>query len=311
MIEAYVFLLIGLAFLIVGSNILVTSTEKFSVRYNISGFLASFFMIGIATSAPEIFISIESALVHKTELAVGNAIGSNISNIAIVFCISIFFIKLSSVELSLPKRPFYGMLILTLITLIIISIDNVFNVYDSLILIFLFFGVVFYLKEGDSNSNDQIIYDSKEVKLFTIFPLSILALVLLVYGSNLFITGASDIATYFGISSYVIGLTLTAIGTSLPELAASIQSAKKGRADFIIGNILGSNIFNIALAMSIAGMINSAVINEFEFLRDMAMLLLCMGIFYAIVKVNKIFIKTLYSSLLVITYFLYLVFILG
>ena len=92
MIEAYVFLLIGLAFLIVGSNILVTSTEKFSVRYNISGFLASFFMIGIATSAPEIFISIESALVHKTELAVGNAIGSNISNIAIVFCISIFFL---------------------------------------------------------------------------------------------------------------------------------------------------------------------------------------------------------------------------
>ena len=94
MTGSVVFLVLGLVLLLLGSNLLVTSTERFSSTYSISGFTASFFMIGVATSAPEIFVSIESALQNETVLAVGNSIGSNISNIALVFCLSVFFICL-------------------------------------------------------------------------------------------------------------------------------------------------------------------------------------------------------------------------
>jgi cation:H+ antiporter len=129
---------------------------------------------------------------------------------------------------------------------------------------------------------------------------------MLIYGSTYFIDGATQIAILFGISTYTIGLTLTALGTSLPELAASIQSARKDRSDFIIGNILGSNIFNIAIAASLAGLINSAIVNESEFIRDISVLLIVSIFFYMIIKSDITLIKTLYSSILVITYFVYI-----
>ena len=99
------------------------------------------------------------------------------------------------------------------------------------------------------------------------------------------------------------------MGTSLPELTASIQSARKDRTDFIIGNIVGSNIFNIAIAASLAGLINSAIINKTEFIRDISVLLTISIFFYMIIKSDKTIIKTLYSSILVITYFVYVFFI--
>ena len=113
MIESISILLIGLALLLIGSNLLVTSTDNASKRFSISGFYASFFMIGIATSAPEIFISIESAIQNKTILAIGNALGSNISNIALVFCISLFFVKGEINKKNLPIRPYMSMVLLT------------------------------------------------------------------------------------------------------------------------------------------------------------------------------------------------------
>ena len=110
---------------------------------------------------------------------------------------------------------------------------------------------------------------------------------MLIYGSDYFIDGATQIAILFGISSYTIGLTLTALGTSLPELATSIQSARKDRADFIIGNIIGSNIFNIAIAASLAGLINSAFVNITEFIRDIVLLLIVSIFFFIIIKSDK------------------------
>ena len=132
---------------------------------------------------------------------------------------------------------------------------------------------------------------------------------MLIYGSAYFIDGATQIAILFGISSYTIGLTLTALGTSLPELATSIQSARKDRTDFIIGNIIGSNIFNIAIAASVAGLINSAIVNEIEFIRDILVLLTVSTFFYMIIKSDKTLVKTVYSSILVLTYFVYIFFI--
>ena len=311
MIGSVLFLVLGLVLLLLGSNLLVTSTERFSSVYSISGFTASFFLIGIATSAPEIFVSIESALQNETILAIGNSIGSNISNIALVFCLSVFFIKSKDKEMILPKNMYTGMIVLTVSLFILIFYDSLFDAVDAFILILVFLGILFFL-DRDEHTIDSYYKDiSEDSSLLKISLLLIAGVLLLIYGSAYFIDGATQLAILFGVSSYTIGLTLTALGTSLPELAASIQSARRDRTDFIIGNIVGSNIFNIAIAASIAGLINSATINKIEFIRDISFLLTISIFFYLIIKSDKTIIKTLYSSVLVITYFVYIFFIFG
>ena len=311
MIGSVLFLVLGLVLLLLGSNLLVTSTERFSSAYSISGFTASFFMIGIATSAPEIFISIESALQNETILAVGNSIGSNISNIALVFCLSVFFIKHKDKEMILPKNMYTGMIVLTLSLFILIFFDYLFDAFDALILILVFLIILFFLDREEQKIDSYYEESSESFGLLKISLLLITGVLMLIYGSAYFIDGATQIAILFGISSYTIGLTLTALGTSLPELATSIQSARKDRTDFIIGNIIGSNIFNIAIAASVAGLINSAIVNKTEFIRDISVLLTISIFFYMIIKSDKTIIKTLYSSILVITYFVYIFFIFG
>ena len=311
MIGSTLFLVLGLLLLLFGSNLLVTATERFSYTYSISGFTASFFMIGIATSAPEIFISIESALQNETILAIGNSIGSNISNIALVFCLSVFFIKHSDKAMILPKNMYLGMIVLTLSLFILIISDYLFNATDALILILIFLIILFFLGKEEHKTEFQNTEISESSSLLKISLLLVVGFLMLIFGSTYFINGATQIAVLYGISSYTIGLTLTALGTSLPELTTSIQSARKDRTDFIIGNIIGSNIFNIAIAASIAGLINSANVDKGEFIRDILVLLIISIFFYMIIKSNKTSIKTLYSSILVITYFVYIFFIFG
>ncbi|GIR43044.1 MAG: sodium:calcium antiporter [Ectothiorhodospiraceae bacterium] len=311
MIGSLLFLVLGLALLLVGSNLLVTSTERFSSAYSISGFTASFFMIGIATSAPEISISIKSALQNETILALGNSIGSNISNIALVFCLSFFFVKHKNKAMALPKNMYIGMIVLTLSLFILILSDYLFDILDALILILVFLVILFFIGREEQKIDAYNGESTKSLSLLKIGLLLIVGVIMLIYGSAYFIDGATQIAVLFGISSYTIGLTLTALGTSLPELATSIESARKDRTDFIIGNIIGSNIFNIAIAASLAGLINSAIVNKTEFIRDISVLLIVSIFFYMIIKSDKTLIKTLYSSILVITYFVYIYFILG
>ena len=305
MIESISILSIGLLLLLVGSNLLVTSTDNATRRFSISGFYASFFMIGIATSAPEIFISIESALQNKTILAIGNAFGSNISNIALVFCVSLFFIKGKLNNNNLPVRPYASMVVLSLIAFLLMYFDENLDMKDSFLLIILFIISVYSF-----NSQDEIktvdIHDCPSLMSLLIYL--ILSIGLLIYGSFYFISGATQIASFLGISAYTIGLTLTALGTSLPELAASIQSARKGKVDFIIGNIIGSNIFNIAIAMSFAGIISSSNIDASDIIRDILMLGFCSLSLYLIIRSNSMF-RTVYSAVLVITYFLYIILI--
>ena len=305
MIESISILSIGLLLLLVGSNLLVTSTDNVSRIFSISGFYASFFMIGIATSAPEIFISIESALQNKTILAIGNAFGSNISNIALVFCLSLFFIKGKLNKDNLPIRPFISMVVLSFIAFLLIYIDENLDMKDSFILIILFIISVYYFKSSDEiKPTDTNNYSN----LMILMVYLILSLGMLIYGSFYFINGATQIATFLGISPYIIGLTLTALGTSLPELAASIQSARKGKIDFIVGNIIGSNIFNIAIAMSLDGIISASDIDANDIMRDILMLTFCTLALYLIIRSNSMF-RTVYSVILVITYFLYLILI--
>ena len=309
MIDAILFLLIGLVFLVYGANLLITSTDEFSKKLSISGFIASFFLIGIATSAPEIFISIESALQNKTILAVGNSIGSNISNLALVFCFAVLFMKKNQETMLIPGLPFFTMIILTIVCFSIIYFDSIFDKIDSYILLVLFLSCLLLFNSKNkipSESSENLIEDN----ILKIILYAVIGLTLLIYGSKFFIDGATNIALMFGVSAYVIGLTLTALGTSLPELVTTVQSARKGKGQFVIGNILGSNIFNIVVAMSIAGLIKPAMVNSDAFLRDILLLFLSTVFFYVITKSTKHTIKVVYSSLLITIYCIYILIIL-
>ena len=309
MIDAILFLLIGLVFLVYGANLLITSTDEFSKKLSISGFIASFFLIGIATSAPEIFISIESALQNKTILAVGNSIGSNISNLALVFCFAVLFMKKNQETMLIPVLPFFTMIILTIVSFSIIYFDSIFDKIDSYILLVLFLSSLLLFNSKNkipSESSENLIEDN----ILKIILYAVIGLALLIYGSEFFIDGATNIALMFGVSAYVIGLTLTALGTSLPELVTTVQSARKGKGQFVIGNILGSNIFNIGVAMSIAGLINPAIVDSNAFLRDILLLFLSTVFFYVITKSTKHTIKVVYSSLLITIYCIYILMIL-
>ena len=214
-----VYFIAGLTLIALGASIVVSNTEKLSSVLNISYFISSLLFIGIATSAPEIFISILSTLDQKSNIAIGNALGSNIANIAFVFAIGLLFLKIESStfkkELSSEETFFLKYLIFLSFLIFYLLSDGIIDLKDSFILSisFLVFLVLYKISFDraqhykNRKSSDKV----TGVFLFLFFGLSILLI-----GTEIFLRGAISIATMIGVSDYIIGLSITAIGTSIP-----------------------------------------------------------------------------------------------
>ncbi len=312
----YVLFIFGLVLITYSANILVKYTENISHDLNISYFFSSLIFIGLATSSPEIFIAILASLNDKSNIAIGNALGSNIANIALVFAITFFFIKISKDHahnvFSKDVKAFFIYLFLISVLLIPLLSDGQINPIDSLILLitFLFF-VVFLKKYIDiNNSKTDITYQYGLLKNFLVIIFSISILII---GTQIFLDSSVTIATFFGVPNYVIGLSMTAIGTSIPELAASIQSARRKNIDFIIGNILGSNIFNIVLVLGLVGLVDynsQSFIGYDEFIRDISMIILTTILLIVIARNYNVYLSrfvgvVLFSGFLIYQYNLY------
>jgi len=285
--EPFLYFPLSLLLLMYGANLLVIATENFSIKYNISGFIASFLFIGIATSSPEIFLAIFSGLSNESEIAIGNAIGSNIANIALVFAISLIMITKKAYLYSKDLPINYFLILFSLTILVFITIiDGRFNQNESILFLISFLIVIYFLKK--SKKDNQMSKESfdKKRKIEYIWFWMIVGLILLLVGTELFLYSSLIIAKFIGISEYVIGLSLAAIGTSLPELAASIQSVRKNHVDYVIGNVLGSNIFNISLVMGLSGIIHPAVIESDAILIDWIVLFVTTILFYAIITTD-------------------------
>lgn len=312
----YVLFIFGLVLITYSANILVKYTENISHDLNISYFFSSLIFIGLATSSPEIFIAILASLNDKSNIAIGNALGSNIANIALVFAITFFFIKISKDHahnvFSKDVKAFFIYLFLISVLLIPLLSDGQINPIDSLILLitFLFF-VVFLKKYIDiNNSKTDITYQYGLLKNFLVIIFSISILII---GTQIFLDSSVTIATFFGVPNYVIGLSMTAIGTSIPELAASIQSARRKNIDFIIGNVLGSNIFNIVLVLGLVGLVDynsQSFIGYDEFIRDISMIILTTILLIVIARNYNVYLSrfvgvVLFSGFLIYQYNLY------
>ena len=252
MILQLIFLLLGLFLLIFGSNYLLKSSVELSLKYNISKVVIGLTVVSFATSAPELLISISSALKNSSDIAISNVIGSNIANIGLVFSTALFFVTINISKNNI-KYDLPWLLIVSVVFFFFLQ-DLIVSKYEGIILVSLLAVFIYFMfKMRDENDDDEI----EETKMSTskIIILLIVSSVLLFIGSELFVDSAIFFANYFAVSERVIGLTLVAIGTSLPELVTSLVAIYKKELDISVGNIIGSNIFNILAVIGITSTI--------------------------------------------------------
>lgn len=254
------FILIGFTLLIKGADFLVDGSNAIAKKLHISEIVIGLTIVSIGTSMPELFVSTTSAIEGYSDISIGNIIGSNICNLLLILGLSALIRPLEfQNQTKLIENPMS--IFLTLIFLIICNINQNINRYEGLILIGLFCLFLTYtIIMAKRNQQDVILQfsneKSKKISIFKNTMLILLGIILLKLGSELVVENAKRIAITLSVSEKVIGLTIVAIGTSLPELVTSVTAAIKGDSDIAIGNIVGSNIFNMLLIVGISAVIN-------------------------------------------------------
>ncbi|ODQ00368.1 MULTISPECIES: calcium/sodium antiporter [Salinivibrio] len=273
MVEAVAILIVGLVLLVWSADRLVFGAAAIAKNYGVSPLVIGMTILAMGSSAPEMMVSANAALADKTDTAVGNVLGSNIANIALILGFTAL-IKPLSISSIILRRELPLMLAVTLLAGALLW-NNHLGFFEGVGLLVLF--VVFILamiKIGkDSGGTDPMLADQEsdipqDVSNLKAVMWILIGLPLLLLSSDQVVDSAVTIAQYFGMSDLVIGLTIIAIGTSLPELAASIAGVMKGEDDLAVGNIIGSNVFNILAVMGIPGLLNPSPISEFAMGRD-------------------------------------------
>ena len=271
---AVALVLAGFFLLMWSADILVDNASHLASNLGISTFLVGIVIVGFGTSAPELFVSAMAALENKGNLALGNALGSNITNIGLVLG-SAALIRSLTVQRSTAVKDIPIVIAISILAIILVA-DGLLSFIDGLILLgtlaaYLIWSV-FAAKTGAKlNTENTPAASSGSNAKFAAF--TIISIVILMAASKMLVTGAVTIAEYFGVGELVIGLTIVAIGTSLPELAAAIAAARKGVHDMIIGNIIGSNIFNTLGVLGITGMLRATNIDTSALWRDFPVML--------------------------------------
>ena len=278
MLENILIILAGFVILLWGADRFVMGASALARNLGISPLIIGLTIVGFGTSAPEILISVVASYQGNPGLAIGNAIGSNIANIALVLGFTALIIPLT-VKSETLKREYPILLAVTLGSLVLLM-DGHFSRIDGLIMVFamvLILYAITMLGLG-SRKNDPIaeefaieIPEGMSTKAASLW--FILGLLTLLLGSRLLVSGAVNIATALGVSDVIIGLTIVAIGTSLPELAASVMSAYKKEHDIAIGNIVGSNMFNLLAVLGIPGIIRPGAVPEGIMERDFPLMI--------------------------------------
>lgn len=267
-------ILIGLVGLGYSADKFVYGASNISLNVGIPSIIVGVIIVGIGTSAPEILVSANAALDGKSELALGNAIGSNIANIAFIIGVTALIIPIV-VAKQLIKKEFAMMIGVTLLGAFLIS-DGMLSRFDALMMLGALIFIMYFMVSSARAEKDKPteVSDKPEISLKKSILITILGMGFLVAFSKLLVFGAVNVATAFGVSELVIGLTIIAIGTSLPELAASLAAARKGCPDLAIGNVLGSNIFNILAVIGIASFISPFEVSQDVLSRDLPLLIL-------------------------------------
>lgn len=262
-------LILGFVMLIKGADWFVDGAAGIARKFGIPSLVIGLTIVAMGTSAPEAAISISAAFKGSADIAVGNVLGSNIMNILIILGLTAIITPLA-VQKSTIKYEMPFMILITVVFGLLGLFDNVLGIFDGIILWLLFIAYLAYLffmaKKGRAEDDgENVDIPGRSMPKLIIFGL--IGVALIIFGSNITVDAASNIARTFGMSERFIGLTIVALGTSLPELVTSITAALKKNADIAIGNIVGSNMFNILFVIGTSALI-TPVAYQPQFLFD-------------------------------------------
>lgn len=272
MLINFLILITGLSLLVIGAEYFVSNTAKLGAKLKLNDMFLGITIVALGTSIPEVFVSISSILNDSPELAVGNSIGSNIANIGLIFGVSCFFLSKSILDINL--RDIFLLILSVLISGYVIF-DFSISKSDSFILVcFLVLFILHLLRQKTEEMKEE---EENGIGKNIFFIL--LSLIILLSGSELTVNGGKNLAIALGVSNTVIGLTLVAIGTSLPELAASFSALRRKKGNMVIGNIIGSNILNLVLIFPIIGFATTVLLDSKIFERDFLLMSLFTAIF--------------------------------
>ncbi|MDP4917846.1 MAG: calcium/sodium antiporter [Haliea sp.] len=270
MLLATAAIVIGFVILIWSADVFIAGAASIAANLGMSPIIIGLTIVSIGTSAPEILVSLTAALTNAGALAIGNALGSNIANIGLVLGVTLLIAPLH-INPGCMKRELPTLLLVTLGASVLL-IDGELSRLDGVVMLATLALIMAGILREEATDPELLLeaatLPQQTAALSSAWLKFIIGLLLLVASSRLLVWGATDIAEQLGVSQLIIGLTIVAVGTSLPELAATAASALRGHADIAIGNVIGSNLFNLLAVMAIPGLIDTQVLDPLVLYRD-------------------------------------------
>ena len=312
---SYILLIIGFLFLIKGADSFVSGSSSIAKIFKVPSLIIGLTIVAFGTSAPEAAVSITAALKGNNDMAIANVVGSNIFNLLLVVGVSSIINPIKVQKTTIIKE--FPFAILASIVLIILSHDTKFQGYninsltraDGLILLSLFIIFIYYLIEMAITSKEEmnIEQNNENLSIGKSIIFSILGILGIIIGGDIVVNSASNIALNLGMSQNLVGLTIVAVGTSLPEFVTSIIASKKGESDIAIGNVVGSNLLNILFVLGLSSTINNIQIQPIVFI-DMLIMVFITILTYMFASTKKTVSKG-EGIVLSIIYIIYMIFI--
>ena len=319
----YLLLLVGLGLLLLAANYLVDSSVAIAQRAKISNFIIGLTIVGIGTSAPELFVSVSSALSNSGDIAMGNVLGSNIANIFLILGITAMILPFSIERLQRVRDiPFLVVMSVLVMTIandaIIPGLKNELNRLDGIVLLIVFIGYMGWViiqkgkdpKKAVEEADEETKSSLTGKNPWLLWGIAILSLALLIFGGNLFLDSAKNLARAWGMSEAVIAITIVAVGTSLPELVTAIIAASKKNPQLVLGNVIGSNLFNLMFILGTASTVKPLTFTDINVIDYEVMFLAALMLYLVIFTFKKNKFDRIEGVIFFLAYIAYMVYLL-
>lgn len=254
----YIILIIGFVLLIKGADFFVEGSSSVAKQLRVPSMIIGLTIVAMGTSLPECSVSVTAALAHKNGLAISNAVGSNIFNLMVVCGVCTLFCPLA-VQMNTLKKEFPFSIVVAILLLVFGYTSMVVGHTEGIIMLVAFAGFLFWMVQSARKARAAASDDDDEYEVLPMWKCIVFiigGIVAIKFGGDMVVDGASTIAKNFGMTDTLIGLTIVAFGTSLPELVTSVVAARRNEVDMALGNVIGSNIFNILLVLGVAATIS-------------------------------------------------------
>ncbi len=301
-----IFLLVGLALLVFGAEIVVRGSVSLGKKLNVSLFAIGIVIVAGGTSLPELASAINAVVSNHSDLAVGAVVGSNIANLILIMAATSFLVPIENINQNQINQAWMNISLAIILILMSFFLLPFNYLYGFIALLILFLTMFIQVKKGVIDVSD--ISEKRDYSSILSIVFIILGIFLLIYGSDLFVDSAIEIANNLNIPEAIIGISLVAFGTSLPELAVGILAAIKRKVDFALGNVLGSNIYNVLGVLGISSFFGNFTIPKIISEQDLYFMLfvtiMVLGFMFFIKKIGRT-----YGSIGLVMYFSYIFFI--